>query len=90
MAEPISLSVSEAELVSRARDFGARVIAPDAARWDRERLVLPRAVITECAALGLAGLQVSPAQGGAGARYRCKLRVAEAIAAVRFPVPSRG
>ena len=75
----------EAELVVRARDFAARTIAPDAAAWDAVPGGLPRTVIGEYAALGLAALQVSPARGGSGASYACRLRVAEAIAAVCFP-----
>lgn len=75
----------ETDLVAVAAAFASRTIAPHAAAWDEAGAALPRAVVQEYADLGLAALQVSPAHGGHGASYRCKLRVAEAIAAHCFP-----
>lgn len=82
---PGPLDDAERALLARAEDFARRVIAPGAAAWDAGNTPLPRAVLREYAALGLAALQVSAGRGGHGARYRAKLRVAEAIAAVCFP-----
>ena len=79
------VSTGDLALIQRAAAFAERVIAPHAAARDAAGDALPRGIIDEYAALGLAGLQVSPARGGHGARYRTKLRVAEAIAAHCFP-----
>ena len=76
------LTAAEQEMVERARGFAAEVVGPGAAGWDAGGL--PREVVRAYAALGLAALQVSVAQGGGGAGYHCKLLVAEAIAAVDF------
>lgn len=73
-------AASDVALVERAAAFAERAIAPHAAGWDAAGAALPRAVVDEYAALGLAALQVSVLNGGQGAGYRTKLRVAEAIA----------
>ena len=73
------------ELIARAQDFAIRVIAPNAATWHETSAPFPPAIIQEYAALGLAALQVTPANGGHGASFHTKLRVAEAIAAHCFP-----
>ncbi len=78
-------TLQETELVARAAAFAERCIAPYAAEWDEAGAALPREVVAEYAALGLAALQVSVARGGHGASYRCKLLVAGAIAAHCFP-----
>jgi alkylation response protein AidB-like acyl-CoA dehydrogenase len=72
------------DLIAAAKDFAARVIVPQAAAWEASGACLPRAVIREYATLGLNALQVTPGRGGAGASYRTKLRVAEAIAGECF------
>lgn len=82
---PGSLDDAERALLDRAEDFARRVVAPNAAAWHETGAALPRAVLREYAALGLNALQVSRERGGHAARYRAKLRVAEAIAAVCFP-----
>jgi len=76
------ITSAERALIDRAEDFAARVIAPDAAAWERARSPLPREVVREWSALGLNGLQVATAHGGQGASYYCKVRVAEALARV--------
>ena len=81
---PGPLNDAECALLARAQGFAQQVIAPNAATWDAGG-GLPRAVLRDYAALGLAALQVSSERGGFAARYRAKLRVAEAIAAVCFP-----
>ena len=78
------LSPHEHRLVALAQDFAARIVAPHAQAWDDANQALPRAVVDEYAALGLAALQVPPEHGGSGASYHCKLRIAEAIAAHDF------
>ena len=79
-----ALTPTEWELVGRARDFARRVIAPRAAQWEAAHAPLPRDVVQEWAALGLNALQVPATHGGAGAGFRCRLRVAEALAAECF------
>ncbi len=81
---PARLTGAELEMVARARDFAARVIAPQAPLWEERRSALPRDVVREWAALGLNALQVSAARGGGFAGYHCKLRVAEALAGECF------
>jgi alkylation response protein AidB-like acyl-CoA dehydrogenase len=49
-----------------ARDYAARVIAPEAAAIDREER-FPRAILKGLADLGLMGVNISPELGGAGA-----------------------
>jgi alkylation response protein AidB-like acyl-CoA dehydrogenase len=79
------MTTHETELIATAAAFAERSIAPQAAAWDESGAALPRDVVAEYAALGLAALQVSRERGGQGASYRCKLRVAAAIAAHCFP-----
>jgi alkylation response protein AidB-like acyl-CoA dehydrogenase len=78
----LPLSQSEQALVDAATTFARDIIAPLADAWDRDGAHLPRAVITEWAALGLNTLQVSAERGGAGAGLFAKIAVAEALARV--------
>lgn len=78
-------SIPEPELIARAEDFASRFVAPSAAAWHEAAAPLPPEITHEYAALGLAALQVTPANGGHGASFHTKLRVAEAIAAHCFP-----
>lgn len=48
-----------------ARDFAARELAPHAARWDAGE-IFPETTLQKAAALGMAGIYVSEAEGGAG------------------------
>jgi alkylation response protein AidB-like acyl-CoA dehydrogenase len=48
-----------------ARQFAAEKLAPDAARWDEDK-VFPVDALREAAALGLAGIYVREESGGAG------------------------
>jgi hypothetical protein len=48
-----------------ARQFAAGKLAPDAARWDEDK-VFPVEALREAAALGLAGIYVREESGGAG------------------------
>ena len=74
-----SLTAEEAALVERARQFTREVVAPNAARWERERR-MPREALREAASLGLLSIEVPKAHGGLGMSFFAKLRVAEELA----------
>ena len=63
------LTPFEAGLTARAREFGARVLAPRAARWDREAS-FPTGNYRDMHAEGWLGICVPEADGGAGAGFR--------------------
>ena len=63
------LAPHEAELIERARGFGARVLAPRAAQHDREA-TFPIENFRDMAGEGLLGICVPKAEGGAGASFR--------------------
>ena len=79
LADELPLAEAEARLLETARAFSRREVAPNAARWERERSY-PRETIRAAAALGLARIQVPAAQGGLELRFRAKLRIVEEIA----------
>ncbi|MGM0584622.1 MAG: acyl-CoA dehydrogenase family protein [Pseudomonadota bacterium] len=60
-----ALSEEQRQLFDMARDFGADRIAPHAAEWEHAGTI-PREVLQEAAALGLATIYVSEESGGAG------------------------
>ncbi len=62
------------------RDFSQQQLAPNAARWDRER-EFPHDALKQLAALGAFGVAVPPEQGGAGLDYLSLALVIEEIAA---------
>jgi len=64
----MQLSETQRQIRDTARAFAARAIAPHAAQWDREEGA-PRAVLREMAAVGLMGVTIDPAYGGAGADF---------------------
>ncbi len=70
------LSAGEKEILARARRFARDVIAPNAARWERERKI-PVEALRAAAGEGLLALEVPAAQGGLGGRYLLKLAIAE-------------
>lgn len=72
------LSAEESDVLGRARRFARDVVAPTAARWERERR-MPVEALRMAAAEGLLGLEVPKAQGGLGGRYLLKLAIAEAM-----------
>ena len=82
---PGSLSAHEEELVRRAADFARLCIAPNVARWERERRAMPREIVREWSELGLNGMEVAEERGGAAAGFHAKLRVVEAVARVDMP-----
>lgn len=63
------LGDGEAELIARARRFGARVLAPCAAQHDREA-TFPIENFRDMHEEGLLAICVPKAQGGAGASFR--------------------
>ncbi len=75
---PPTLTSSEQALVDLAGRFGAEVVAPNAAVWERERRA-PAEALKAAADAGLLPLEVPKAHGGAGAGYFAKLRVAEVL-----------
>lgn len=74
-----ALTQREREMLERARRFARDTVAPNAARWERERRT-PVEALKAAAKEGLLGLEVPPAQGGFGGRYLLKLAIAEAMA----------
>lgn len=63
-----------------ARRFAQERLAPNAARWDRDKH-FPMAEIREMGRLGLLGMNVDPEWGGAGADYVSTALALEEIAA---------
>ena len=79
-AAPIhSLSDKERDLVERARRFRREVVAPEAARWERERQQ-PLEAIRAAAKLGFTAIEVPAEHGGQGARFIAKALIAEELA----------
>ena len=74
------LSERERGFVTRAEAFTAEVIAPNASGWEQRREALPRSAFLRYGADGFSGLMVPEGQGGQGASFFCKLRVAEVMA----------
>jgi alkylation response protein AidB-like acyl-CoA dehydrogenase len=63
------LTPLEAELTARAREFSARVLAPRAARWDREAS-FPTDNYADMAREGWLGICIPREKGGLGADFR--------------------
>jgi alkylation response protein AidB-like acyl-CoA dehydrogenase len=63
------LTAQEAALTAKARDFGARILAPRAARWDREAS-FPTENYRDMHADGLLGVCIPAEEGGVGADFR--------------------
>jgi alkylation response protein AidB-like acyl-CoA dehydrogenase len=77
------LTPAERALVERGKDFGRRVVAPNAAEWDRQRCVPLEALRAACAE-GLASVELPPSFGGPGLRFSAKLRLVEELAKLDF------
>ena len=77
------LGPAEAALVGLAADLARQQVAPQAARWERERRIGHEA-LQAAAELGLTGLQVPVAWGGLGASFACKAALAEVLAGADF------
>ena len=63
------LTPLEASLTARAHEFGARILAPRAARWDREA-AFPADNYRDMHAEGWLGICIPAAEGGLGADFR--------------------
>ena len=77
------LGPAEAALVGLGADLARQQVAPQAARWERERRIGHEA-LRAAADLGLTGLQVPLAWGGLGASFACKAALAEVLAGADF------
>ena len=62
------LSEEQVVLQTTVREFCAREIIPNAARWDREER-FPHEIIPAMGELGLLGMQIPDALGGAGMKF---------------------
>src|SRR5262249_2608176 len=78
-----TLSSQERDMIDRGRDFGRRVVAPHAERWEAERHV-PLEALRQACFEGLAGIELPPAWGGSGLRFSTKMRVVEELAHFDF------
>jgi alkylation response protein AidB-like acyl-CoA dehydrogenase len=80
------LNEEQQAIFDMARDFGAEKIAPFAAQWEKDEAI-PRGVLEEAAALGLAAIYVPEADGGSGLTRLDATLVFEALsmAAHRWP-----
>lgn len=76
---PFDLPDATRELQATARDFARERIAPHALAWDEQRH-FPLEVLREAAGLGMAGLYVREASGGAGLTRLDAAVVFEALA----------
>jgi alkylation response protein AidB-like acyl-CoA dehydrogenase len=72
------LSGEQREIRDLARRFADERVAPQAAAWDREHR-FPREVLAELGELGLMGVCVPEALGGAGAEYLSYVLVIEEL-----------
>lgn len=70
------LTADEAALLDCAAAFSRDIVAPNAARWERERRQ-PVEALREAAALGLLRLETPKEAGGLGHRYMVKLALCE-------------
>lgn len=78
-------SPDELKLLAQTSEFASQHVAPNAARWARERLT--GAELHPLAAdMGLLGVQVPVAIGGRGLSFGCKVQAAEILAAADFGV----
>lgn len=69
---------AETALIEAVADFRDREVAPNAARWERERR-MPVEALRAAASLGLTGIEVPKELGGLGARFSVKVRIAEVL-----------
>ncbi len=72
------LSPEQREIQTLAREFAAAEIEPNAAEWDRNH-AFPRELLQRMGELGLLGVCVPEAQGGAGADFFSYILVLEEL-----------
>jgi hypothetical protein len=75
-----ALTAEETAIQETARQFAARELAPNAARWDEEQ-IFPVDTLRQAAALGFAGIYVREDMGGSGLTRLDASLVFEALAA---------
>ncbi len=76
----MALSEQHAEIREAVRRFAREQLAPNAARWDREK-EFPKDALNGLAAMGLCGVAISEEWGGAGLDYTSLAIACEEIAA---------
>lgn len=79
----MTLTDAESTLVDQAAALAREQVAPQAARWERERRIGHEA-LSAAVTLGLTRLQLPRARGGLGLSFSCKAAVAEVLAAADF------
>ncbi len=79
MSSHFELSAEQEAIFETARDFGRDRLAPFALDWDREH-VFPVDTLRDAAALGMAGINVREASGGAGLTRFDGVLIFEALA----------
>jgi alkylation response protein AidB-like acyl-CoA dehydrogenase len=77
------LTPAERDLIERAKDFGQRVVAPNARQWEYDRRHPTESLRLACDQ-GLAGIQLSPAFRGHGYRFSVTMRVVEELSKYDF------
>jgi len=79
----MTLTADELALIDRTSALAREVVAPQAARWERERRIGHEG-IAAAVALGLTRLQVPREQGGLDHSFSCKARIAEVLGGADF------
>jgi alkylation response protein AidB-like acyl-CoA dehydrogenase len=77
------ITPDEAGLIERSATLARELVAPNAARWERERRI-GREALSAAVELGLTRLQVPASLGGLDCSFSCKARIAEVLAAADF------
>lgn len=80
----VELPAEELRLVSEARRFSSEDLGPEARRAFAAGEPFDRGIVGRWASLGMLGLQVDRSEGGLGASYLCKVRVAQELAVHGF------
>src|SRR5260221_2986900 len=73
------LTPQERDLVKLAKEFGERVVSPQARKWEYDRRH-PTQTLREACAAGLASIQLATDFGGHGFHFSTTLRVVEELA----------
>jgi alkylation response protein AidB-like acyl-CoA dehydrogenase len=81
-----ALTSQERGVIARGVEFGQRVVAPNAARWETERRV-PIDALRDACAERLAAVELPVSHGGLGLRFSAKLRLVEELARFDFAFP---
>jgi alkylation response protein AidB-like acyl-CoA dehydrogenase len=79
----MTLTADELALIDRTAALAREVVAPQAARWERERRIGHEG-LAAAAALGLTRLQVPRDQGGLDLSFSCKAQIAEVLGGADF------